>query len=309
MNVARALPLLLLALLILPSCGDEDPAGPPDGQFTVTFDGLPALGHGRYYEAWLTYPGEHLRHEERLSLGQFVMNGDGTSSSLDGGPAAFALDDTHHLADAVDILVTVESEGSTVAGPALIAGVVTGDENEGRATLTTLHPVAVGADLTTASGSFILATPTDGEGANETHGLWFTDPAGAPALNLPALASGWTYHAHAFHGGHSLSLGTFTVSDAVDSDGAGAEAGAQAAFTAPGSDFIVSEHDLADGATTAFLVIEPSGDHHEESLRHDSSFPVRVLEAAIPSGAAARTSIPLAAPVSELPSAEFVFTR
>jgi hypothetical protein len=189
---------------------------------------------------------------------------------------------------------------------------VTGDDHEGRATLTPSHALAVGADLVTASGSLVLATPSDGEGDNETQGVWFTDPTGVPTLDLPVLAEGWTYHAHVFHGGHSLSLGTFGVSDEEDSDGAGTEAGAKAAFTAPGSDFLVSGHDFADGATTAFIVIEPAADHHDEeraARRHDSSFPVRVLEATIPADAAARSSIALSRDALTLPSVTVVFTR
>jgi hypothetical protein len=71
----------------------------------------------------------------------------------------------------------------------------------------------------------------------------------------------------------------------------------------------VSGHDLADGSSTAFVVIEPSSDHHEESaLRHDSSFPMRILEAAIPAGATPREVIALAHP-SALPTATVTFTR
>jgi hypothetical protein len=300
-----------LALLILPSCGD-DTTGPSEGEFTITFEALPSLGHGRYYEAWLSVPADHARHENVVSLGKFTMSGDGTASSLEGGPASFGTDDVDHLDDAVNVLITVESEGATEPGPVLLAGAVTGDEHAAHATLTTSHELAVGADLAAATGSFVLATPSDGEGANETQGLWFTDPSGLPTLGLPALSAHWRYHAHVFHGGHSLSLGTFVVADEADSDGAGAEAGVEAAFTAPGSDFLVSGHDFADGATTAFIVIEPAEDHHGEARdarRHDSSFPVRVLQATISKDAAARSSIALSRDSLTLPSVTVEFTR
>ncbi len=302
--------VVLLTFLAVTGCNDDDPAGPTGGEFTFSFSGLPALGHGRYYEAWVGVPESGLRHGlVYTSVGQFVINADGSAGSREGGAVEFGLEDPSILAGATEVRVTVEAEGATDPGPALLAGAVTGDDDHAEATLATAHPHAVGADLTAAAGGFVLATPTDGEGSNETQGIWFTDGAGAPNLTLPELGHGWHYHAHVFHGGHSLSIGTFAGAAGADSDGPGPEAGIQAAFAAPGSDFLVSGHDLSDGASTAFLVIEPATDHHEESaLRHDSSFPVRILQAAIPAGATPREVIALA-PAGPLPAATVAFTR
>ncbi len=310
MRRLRRSAVVLLPFLALSACNDDESTGPTAGEFTFAFSGLPALGHGRYYEAWVGVPEGALRHGiAYTSVGKFVIHADGSAVSLEGGAAAFGLEDPAVLADATEVRVTVESEGAAEAGPALLGGVITGDADGAEATLTTAHPHAVGADLTAAAGGFVLATPTDGEGSNETQGLWFTDGAGAPNLTLPELGHGWIYHAHVFHGGHSLSVGRFAGSAGPDSDGPGIEAGAETAFAAPGSDFLVSGHDLADGSSTVFVVIEPAGDHHEESaLRHDSSFPLRILEAAIPAGATPREVIALG-PAGPLPTATVTFTR
>lgn len=311
MRRIRLTTLLVLPALALAGCNDDETTGPTGGEFTFSFSGLPALGHGRYYEAWIGIEGAGgLRHGiERISAGKFVVNADGSVGSPEGGAAEFSLSDPAVLADAVEVLVTVESEGATEAGPALLGGAVTGDEDAGQATLTTAYHHAVGADLAAAAGGFVLATPTDGEGSNETQGVWFTDSVGTPGLSLPVLGHGWIYHAHVLHGGHSLSLGKFQGSAGPDSDGGGAEAGAQAAFAAPGSDFLVSAHDFADGSSTVFVVIEPETDTHAQSaLRHDSSFPVRVLEAAVPAGATPREVLPLGNP-GALPTATVAFTR
>ena len=281
------------------------------GELSVTVSGLPNLGHDRYYEVWLGIDADALRHgSERISAGQFVVNADGSIASPDGGPAAFGVADAAELEHASEVLVTVESTGAEAPGPALLGGEIVRVGEDAHADLTSAYHEAVGVDLAAASGSFVLATPTDGEGDDENQGLWFTDAAGAAALSLPTLNPGWIYHAHIIHGGHSHSVGTFSSANVADSDGAGTEAGAQAAFTAPGSDFLVSALDLADGATTTFIVIEPSGDLHPEglTLRHDSSFPMRILQTVIPLDSPVRTPIALG-PGTPLPTATVSFTR
>jgi hypothetical protein len=187
MRLLRLPSVLLFPFLAFSGCNDDETAGPSGGEFTFSFSALPALGHGRFYEAWIGIPeAGALRHGiERISVGRFVVNADGSLGNLEGGPATFGLADPAVLLDAVEVLVTVEAEGASEAGPTLLGGEVTGDEDSAQAVLSTAYPHAVGADLATAAGGFVLATPTDGEGANETHGIWFADGAGAPSLTLP----------------------------------------------------------------------------------------------------------------------------
>jgi hypothetical protein len=300
---------------MLAGCDDDESTAPNPTPFSFSFDGLPSLASGQYYEAWVSFPEESGRalhgDEVRASLGQFIVTGSGEVESRAGGPAAFEYSGDEDLGFAVDVFVTVETEGDTAHGPALLGGAIQGDDSEGRATLLTSHHDAVGTDFSTAAGSFILATPTDGLGTNENQGIWFTDPSGAPSLTLPTLGEGWIYHAHTFHGGHSHSVGTFSAPNLEDSDGRGPEAGPEPGFTAPGSDFLTSAPDLADGATTAYIVIQPVGDVHEAEARvlHDSSFPMRVLETAIAAGATPRQSIALGQRATPWPTGSVSFAR
>jgi len=50
-------------------------------------------------------------------------------------------------------------------------------------------------DVREVAGSFILATPTDDNPANETSGVWFLNPAGGPgqSLRLPQPPAGWVF--------------------------------------------------------------------------------------------------------------------
>ena len=162
-------------------------------------------------------------------------------------PVSFEFSGDQDLGTATYIFVTVETDGDTAQGPALLAGPVEGDDNHGLASLLVSDHHAVGTDFATAAGSFILATPTNGLGADENLGIWFTDPSGIATLTLPTLGAGWIYHAHIFHGGHAKSVGTFSATNVEDSDGRGPEGGPEPGFTAPGSDFLTSEPDLADG--------------------------------------------------------------
>ena len=67
-------------------------------------------------------------------------------------------------------------------------------------------------DLRSVAGSFILATPTDDNIANETAGVWFVDPAGGPgpSLRLPQPPSGWVFEGWGVTQGTPLKTGRFT---------------------------------------------------------------------------------------------------
>ena len=309
---------IVMLTALAAGCGDDDPTSPEPTAFNFTFNGLPRLANGEYYEAWVSFPEEHRAGralhggDERASLGTFTVTQSGAVEALTGGPASFSYAGEHDLGHAADVLITVETQGDTARGPVLIAGEVAGDDAEGRTTLDIAHHDAVGADFDTANGTFILATPSDSVATNETQGIWFADPNGTtPTLTLPALGEGWIYHAHIFHGGHTHSVGTFHATNVEDSDGRGPEGGPNAGYNAPGSDFLTSALDLADGQTTAFIVIQPAGDEHEGAARslHDSSFPMRVLETTIAAGAPPHQSIALGPRVTPWPTASVNFAR
>jgi len=125
---------------------------------------------------------------------------------------------------------------------------------------------ALGSDFASATGSYILATPTNGADTNENSGIWFLSlESGAPAagLSLPTLPAGWVYEGWAVIGGVPVTSGRFTAVDMVDQDDP--FSGTQGGPPFPGEDYLVNAPtgltfptDLAGG--TAVISIEPDPD-------------------------------------------------
>ncbi len=164
---------------------------------------------------------------------------------------------------------------------------------------------------TSAAGSFILATPTNGEGTDENQGIWFTDPAGTPTLTLPPLLEGWTYHAH-FFDKHAHSIGTFSADERRGFGRRGRGMRTQSRLQRPGERF-PGDRAGSRERRHAGLRGHPAGEatSSERGARslHDSSFPMRVLETTIPLGATPRTSITLGPRTTPWPTASVTFPR
>ena len=78
---------------------------------------------------------------------------------------------------------------------------------------------ALGTSFSTASGNYILATPTTSDMTDELSGVWFLDnSSGMPAqgLNLPQLPANWVYEGWAVINGSPISTGRFTALDMQD---------------------------------------------------------------------------------------------
>jgi hypothetical protein len=302
---------LIVAVLVLGlGCEDGGEPEPEPGRITVLVEHFPVVSGRLYYE---------LRARDaatEVSLGQFRVTADGELRDLlDEGSPVFAPAIPFDLSGALAVTIAVEQIAAEERGPVLVAGDVVSDAGGGRAACAPGHPLALGVDLGAAAGSFILASPTDLRDDNETHGVWFTDPAGEPALALPAISGGWLYGGWIFAEGHSITLGHFARPDSADLDGPGPEAwpGGQG-YGAPGSDFVVFGMDLAAGGVGVFITLEPAflaGGHRSqlpEQAAHDSSFPLRLLATEIPAGAAPHASIALEQP-APLPAATVVLAR
>ena len=184
-----------------------------------------------------------------------------TGAVIAGGAFATGLDLT--LASA--IVITIEPEGDTDAVAAsthILAGAITGSS----AALSVGHASALGDDFMSASGSYILATPTNGDDTDENSGIWFLSlETGSPAagLDLPMLPTGWAYEGWAVIGGTPVTTGRFTATDAEDLSApfSGTEPGPPF----PGEDFLENAPtgltfptDLA--GATAVISIEPEPD-------------------------------------------------
>lgn len=300
----------LLAAALVTGCSDDE-TSPAPGIFSVSLSGLPVLPESLYYEAFARFT-PALAHElDAVSFGAFKVDKDGNLHSLSGGPASFSLVDASNL-NPTDIVITVRSPGDTTIGAPLLGGEVGGDDDQGRATLTTTYHDAVVGDLTTAAGTCILATPSTSAIDDSTQGVWFVNNSNdrVPSLTLPPLGEHWLYGAWVYNGGDTVAVGQFAKADSADSDGEGPAAGLDQGFNAPGSDFIAPPRDLADGESTVLVTIQPE-EHADTgpSLGEVVPFPLRILELAIPFGAAPDSSMILLRPGAPLPTGEITFTR
>lgn len=220
---------------------------------TLDFAGLEPLGDSAVYEGWIIVDGAP------VSTGRFAIDDSGAAVSEDGSGHRFAIP-----ADVDPTAVVISIEPATDPDPAPAATKVLGGEVvDGSASLTISHPAALGTDFADASGTYILGTPTDGDGNNELSGVWFIDLPLAQGLNLPELPAGWAYEGWAVIDGVPISTGRFTDAGAADDfDGF---SGDQGGPNYPGEDFI---QNAPDGVTfptdlrdsTLVISVEPDPD-------------------------------------------------
>ena len=251
--------LMVLAVIAFAACGD-DPADAVPGTLALSFTGLEPLTNGFHYEGWAIIGGAP------VTTGKFnVDSGGGLVDTNGAAIAGGAFDTGLDLSGATAIVITIEPNGdvdAVAASTHIVSGAVAG----GSANLLVGHASALGDDFTGASGSFILATPTNGDDTNENSGIWFLSLAsGSPAvgLELPMLPAGWAYEGLAVIAGTPVTTGRFTATDAVDLSAP--FSGTDPGPPFPGEDFLMNAPtgltfptDLA--GATAVISIEPEPD-------------------------------------------------
>ena len=196
---------------------------------SFTTDGWPELAGGALYEGWLIIDGE------AVSTGVFNVV-DGVTVDVDGNVVEhFPVEADTTAASAV--VVTIEPANDSDPLPS-DTHFVAGDITAGVADLTIGHPAALGTDFSSAAGSFVLATPTDGDATNdELSGVWFLEfPGPEASLDLPELPDGWTYEGWVVIDGTPVTTGTFLATDA--SDDAAPYSGTVRTPNFPGEDFL-----------------------------------------------------------------------
>lgn len=207
---------------------------PPTPDLTLTTTGFTTLAGGLHYEGWAIIDGE------AVTTGKFNV-ADDRLTAVDGSPIdGFFVDDD--LSTATAIIITIEPSGDTDEIPAE-THFVAGDVTEGQAELTIAHSAALGTDFSDASGSFVLATPTDGDRTNdELSGIWFlVFPGPEASLDLPELPAGWTYEGWAVIDGIPVTSGTFRST--VGTDDAAPYSGTVRTPNFPGEDYLFNAPD------------------------------------------------------------------
>jgi hypothetical protein len=268
--------------------GGNAPVTPPskpastERLLRLSFTDLPALENGFSYESWAIVDGRP------ISTGKLATGVPSTSTSMLASAVA---------SSASAIVITIEPANDTDPRPSMTK-VLAGPLLNGRAELDIAAKEAIGTDFAIASGTFILATPTDGPMTNERSGVWFLVPPATaadmpmPALELGPLPDGWSYEGWAVVGGEPLSTGKFRAARGADL-GAPFSASVAPPPPFPGEDFVVNAPagvtfpvDLRNAEIV--ITVEPNPD--------DSPMPYRLkpLAAMVPADAMDHTSLPLA---------------
>ena len=296
LSVTLGLVMITTILFGIAGCGND---GDGMTQLALDFSGVQPLEGGYHYEGWAIINGE------AVTTGKFNIDASGAFVNLNGDVipnGEFQVGSG--LSNATAIIITIEPNGDTDTIPA-DTHYLAGDVVNASATLTVGAGQALGDDYTTASGNFILATPTDGAGtpANERSGIWFLDlSSGTPAqgLTLPTLPDGWKYEGWAVIDGTPVTTGTFTDPDAADESAPFSDTVASApAF--PGEDFLMNAPgavtfpaDLMGG--TAVISIEPDPDDAA------APFTLKPLVEAIPDDAGDHVTYSMTNQASDFPT-------
>ncbi len=225
--------LVLFALITFSSC-DPEPVDPPKVYTTVesNITGLADLGSEFVYEAWITSSGAP------VSLGTFSVDAAGNIPSQAWNSNSETID------NATDFFITIEPFVDTDPSPSgtrILEGGFAGDA----ADLRTSDVIGTG-DFTTATGNFVLSTPTSNTSSDEDSGIWFisVDSTGAATagLDLPVLGDGWEYEGWVVFGGTTpVSTGKFTDPSLPDDSDIYAGNFPELAPPFPGEDFIQNE--------------------------------------------------------------------
>lgn len=248
----------LAASTILAACSEEETQENPanaNGNLKLNLENLAATGDHERYEGWLIVDGAP------VSTGLFEVDANGTATQTEFSVPQTTLD------GAAMFVLTLEPHPDNDPAPSSIK-LIGGAFNGNTATVNASHPAALDADLSSATGAYILATPTTTSSTDERSGVWFLNlSGGAPAqgLNLPALPANWAYEGWAVINGTPVSTGTFTVN--TGADGFSGFSGSDApAPPFPGEDFITNAPngltfptDLRNG--TIVISIEPVPDN------------------------------------------------
>lgn len=253
MKVIKSILFLAMISLVISSCKPDDDI-PTTANLEVNISGLEDLGENYAYEGWIIVKGN------ALSAGIFNVDAAGNMTKT-----SFAID-AADLEDATAYVLTIEPSPDNDPAPSAVH-ILGGDFSGTSANITVDHGSALGTNFTTATGDYILATPTDGgSNTNELSGVWWLNPANGPGpgLDLPTLPNGWVYEGWAVLDGVPISTGTF--SDAGSTDNSATFSGVSAGPPFPGEDLLMNAPagldfptDLSGGVVV--ISVEPSPDN------------------------------------------------
>lgn len=216
------LPVLLLGLFFTACNKDDEPTA---GTLRLSMDGLENLGSGYAYEGWIMVGGSP------VSTGTFTVDDAGALSQSNFEIAA------EDLEAATAFVLSIEPSPDSDPAPSEVK-YLAGDFSGATASVT----AGIVGDFSSATGEFIIATPTTNATSDDLSGVWFlnnTGPNPVAGLDLPALGEGWAYEGWVVLNGSPVSTGQFRDVAAADWDGSFSGTD-NASPPFPGEDFIVN---------------------------------------------------------------------
>lgn len=249
----KTIGLFWLAVFVFAACKKDKEE---KGNLRLTIDGLENLGPTARYEGWIIVDGNP------VSTGLFTVNDNGKLSQT-----AFQVNNGQ-LNKATAFVLTIEPWPDPTPAPSdvhLLGGNFI--KHDHTAKLNIAHPAAIGNDFVTATGKYILATPTTAATNDELSGIWFINVSGgspAAGLSLPTLPGGWKYEGWSVVNGKPVSTGTFTKTNMADEKVM--FSGPLAGPPFPGEDFILNApagltFPTNLSGTQAVITIEPFPDN------------------------------------------------
>ncbi|MHA1946852.1 MAG: hypothetical protein ACW97W_12170 [Candidatus Hodarchaeales archaeon] len=246
--------LLLGSLLLILLTSQVVSATEQSNDLTLSFTNLADPGDD-HYEGWIIVDGTP------KSTGKFTLNAAGNIVDLEDNVInKFSVEFDQTLA--TKFVLSLEPEGDTDSAPSAVkplAGAIVDDS----ASLT--HNI--GVDISTISGGYILASPTNAS-ITDLAGIWFLDPtSGTPVegLMIPDLSNtDWVYEGWVVFNGTPVTTGKFdNASMADDFD---EYSGMDAGPPFPGEDFTKNapsglSFPAVLNETTVVISIEPRMDN------------------------------------------------
>ena len=245
----------------------------PKSNLELDIENLAPLGADEQYEGWIIVDGSP------VSTGTFTVDASGNLSET-----SFEVSDDD-LSAATDFVLSIEPVPDNDPAPSDIK-LLGGSFSGSMASVSVAHGAALGDDLSSGAGKYILATPTTTTTDDEMSGIWFLSlESGSPmaGLNLPTLPANWVYEGWVVIDGMPVTTGRF--SDETMADYAAPYSGSDASGPPfPGEDFVMNAPaglmfptDLSGGK--AVISIEPEPDNDA------APFQLKPLVADIPASA------------------------
>ena len=277
-----------------------DPAPHERNAVTYSLTGIRVPSPDQYHlEGWAIF------EDGYISTGKFIVDSSGVMRDLTG-----AQKDTFFvpadLSQALRFEISIEPQGDTdnlTSGIILLSGPLVANSSR----------LSFPVNFTEATGTYILATPSNGPDTNENSGIWFLQLPEPPTagLNLPNLPNGWVYEGWVFHNDIPITTGRFSDPDGPDDfDGYSASTDYP---PFPGEDFLQNPPagvtfpiDLGDGTSRAVISVEPDIDGVDPT--GVAPFSVRPLVGNIPLNAMDHVNYDMDLNLGSLPSGLAVIT-